>query len=51
MRRWDEARADYHTILSWYPDEPTALQGLADMEQPYEDLPMVDPEFVDGVAQ
>jgi hypothetical protein len=45
---WAEARLDYDTLLYYEPDSAEALSGIADIEHEYIDLPMIDPEFVNG---
>ena len=40
-RRWQEAVADYQQVLAWYPDDPVAIAGLADVAPPHDELPMV----------
>ena len=41
MRQWKKAERDYQRVLKLYPDDPAALVGLADIQQPYEPLPML----------
>jgi len=47
-RMWAEARLDYDTLLYYEPESAEAQAGIADVEQEYIDLPMIDPEFVNG---
>lgn len=50
-RMWEEAQKDYEEVLLYYPEDPTALAGMADIIQPYDDLPMIDHEFVEGFVK
>ena len=47
-REWKEAIADYQNILSRHPEDPVALNGLEEVDPPYEDLPMLDKSVVDS---
>ena len=48
---WAEAKLDYETLAYYDPDSAEAAAGLADVVQPYDDLPMIDPEFVSGFVK
>lgn len=50
-RQWDKAKLDYDTLLYYEPGNNDALQGIADIIQPYDSLPMIDPEFVNGFVK
>lgn len=45
-REWELAIEDYKEVQKTYPDDYTAWYGLQDINQPHEDLPMVDEGLV-----
>jgi tetratricopeptide (TPR) repeat protein len=47
-RVWDEAREDYEYILTYDPENWWAQNGLWEIDQPYDELPMVDQTVIDG---
>ena len=50
QRKWDLARADYKQVLEWYPGDETAWYGLGEVDQPYEELPMIDDNLVNDAT-
>lgn len=49
-RQWDLARADYNQVQEWYPDDETSWYGLGEVDQPYEELPMIDDNLVNDAV-
>jgi cytochrome c-type biogenesis protein CcmH/NrfG len=47
-RNWDLAMYDYKLALKINPGHPVALAGIAEINQPYEDLPMLDSSIIDS---
>ena len=46
MRQWNKAMIDYNKVLSIDSNYETAIHAMYDIEQKYEDLPMVDETLV-----
>lgn len=46
LRDWKSAKRDYDNVLYHHPGDPTALAGINDIIQEYDDLPMIDKEMV-----
>jgi hypothetical protein len=51
MREWGKAKTDYSRVLQVYPDYATAWYGLQDINQPYEELPMLDMDLVNDARK
>lgn len=50
MRRWNLAVADFNAALELEPDNPVALEGLAEALTPYVPLPMMSDEDAARIA-
>jgi len=46
LRDWKSAKRDYDSVLYHNPGDLTALAGIDDIIQEYDDLPMIDKEMV-----
>ena len=47
-REWDDAKDDYEEILKYEPENWWALEGMGEVDQPYDELPMIDQSVIDG---